>query len=231
MTYFGLHFCGTTRIELCQTYFSHPYLEKPLISVRGKSTGAYHYSSGSFQWTPAVIALCMLFLTHKLALTSKLDHSFAVLIGPRGSLASTLDAILEKSPNWLSEMFGTLESGELLIKRLIKRSNPSHKFVGPTAVSLNPKVFQASNIEILLNNDVIETGQDLQVLLTKLNKSLPKYRAINTNAFLDIFDQESDSSYPTGSFAEPTKPRRHLRSELEQSGLPEQLHLPHLALK
>jgi hypothetical protein len=194
MVYFGLHFCGRDRIELWQTYFKHPILDQPRFSVRGKTTGAFHGSNGSFQWTTPVIALSVLFLNHKISFLQEGKNTAPVLLGNRNSMASSLAYTIDKAPNWLAEMFGTNSKGDLLIRTLTRRSASGYRNGSPIAVSLSPNYFTADNIAVIVNNKAVESEGEIRCILRKLYDQFPKDRsAKKLNSCWGIFDQESDS--------------------------------------
>lgn len=124
------------QFELIEACFSHAILGTPLRCVRGKFAGAYG-GVGTFQWTRAVQAIVLLLCRAKIASLSKRSEELVLLVGYRGSLASSLDAALSKEPVWLSDMFGADQNGHCLALRIINRTNTGLKRPGPVAVSLN----------------------------------------------------------------------------------------------
>ena len=163
MAEFELWFVRSGTTELVKTVFTRSGKETPLVSLRGKSQGAYG-GAHSFQWTAAVRALAQLALTSKLAR----DEKQAVLEGERGSLVSSLDYALGKKPLWLAEMFGTDANGEPFALRLFKRSNPEQKRPGPIAISFNRSILAPAGLKIYVDNSYTEDPKVIANLLSVL---------------------------------------------------------------
>lgn len=94
--------------ELERTLFTGNPVQSEIIAVRGKTAGAYR-NAGTFQWTPGVKALTVVFLTAISRSTLDRKTFSPLLAGERGSLASSLDYALNKQPEWLFDMFGADE--------------------------------------------------------------------------------------------------------------------------
>lgn len=95
----------TGSCELERTIFTGHPSNTQIMSVRGKSGGAYG-SVGSFQWTPGVKALGIILLKALIQDQKKKNIHMPLLEGERGSLASSLDYALDKQPEWMYSMFG-----------------------------------------------------------------------------------------------------------------------------
>jgi hypothetical protein len=138
------------------------------LAVRGKTAGAYK-CSGSFQWTPAVKAVSVLFL-HALAHSfENSDTATPTISGKRGSLASSLDYCIDKEPQWLCDMFGLDESGKSNLRRLIFRSNPGGKRSGPVSITLNESAMPSENIQVLVDSIPIHDREFLNNIIAKLS--------------------------------------------------------------
>lgn len=162
-----LDFVGTSPVELSQTIFSRGDSPCPLLCVRGKTPGAYR-KAGTFQWTSAVRALCVLFVQAKVAkLLGKSDVDSA-LSGERGSPASSLDYALSKQPVWLEEMFGLLANGSCTATRLFTRTNPNRKRPGPVVLGLNQRTLSADDITIVWEGKKLQSLEALEQLLRQL---------------------------------------------------------------
>ena len=118
MNRLALYFEDPESPELLETHFSHRLLEEEKRTIRGKTRGAF-YGYGSFTWSRAVKALCLLLLNTKV----NGETAKPGLLGGKGTLASSLDYSINKEPCWTHEMFGCLTNGEAFLKRLLKRSN------------------------------------------------------------------------------------------------------------
>lgn len=152
--------------QLCETGFvAHPDYQLT-VSVRGKTSGASGHGA-SFQWTSAVRALAVLCLR-----TSAMGDSAYIgdctLKGGAGTLASSLDYAIAKSPIWLMEMFGTHIRGDRFVRRLFKITNPNRKRPGPVVLSINHQLLSVSNIEIFVNGQRCLSGQELNALADKI---------------------------------------------------------------
>lgn len=109
------HHNGDIQLERTHFFLS---AKKEFITVRGKTSGAY-MCAGSFQWTPAVKAVCVLFLQVLARSLSELTYTEALISGMRGSLASSLDYAIDKEPQWLCDMFGLDSAGKSNLRRLL----------------------------------------------------------------------------------------------------------------
>ena len=161
-----LHFMGLYLPELIEASFSSSKSTNTLHTVRGKTAGAF-VASGSFQWTFAVKALMVVVLRGMLA-KNRLGSS--ILTGEKGSLAAALDHALVKAPLWLSDMFGSDESGRPLFRRFVFITNPGRKRPGPVSISLTPKFLEETHISIFLDNQELRSATDIAELLKKLEQ-------------------------------------------------------------
>ncbi len=142
------------------------------ICVRGKTSGAYQ-CSGSFQWTPAVKAVCVLFLQALSRSFGTVDNIAPMISGRRGSLATSLDYAIDKEPQWLCDMFGLDESGKTNLRRLVFRSNSGSKRPGPVSLSLNKSALPAKNITVLVDSTLVHNQLSLDSIIAILsNESL-----------------------------------------------------------
>lgn len=156
--------------QLTETFFKHPLLESPCQSVRGKTAGAYE-RLGTFQWTTAVQALSLLLIETVLSYKKNpVQPEPAQLSGLGGTLASSLDYALSKSPIWMAEMFGSDSLGNVLSKRVIKRTNPNRKRPGPVVLSVNDNFIDFSSIEVVIDGCAIVEHERLNELSTELSR-------------------------------------------------------------
>lgn len=154
MTELELHFADDYSLEkIVFSYPTHPY---DLISIRGKTAGAYRDCS-SFQWTPAVRALTLLFLQTAAYSDrkSELIGSSQVFSGATGSLAASIDYAIAKEPRWLTDVFGIDASGRSIVRRLVIRTNPERKRGGNVAVAVNPRVMRPGSVRCFNNGKEI----------------------------------------------------------------------------
>jgi len=178
-----LHFAHNAgRIELEKTLFRSSAGEE-FIAVRGKTAGAYG-CIGSFQWTPAVKALCAFFVQALRRNSIKEQTSGPMISGTRGSLASSLDYAINKEPQWLCDMFGLDATGKTNLRRLIFRSNTNIKRPGPVSLSLNPSALPAENITVLLDSIPIENESVLDAILSALvDESSQSFQLLQSRTF------------------------------------------------
>ena len=138
-------------------------------SIRGKTCGAYR-GAGSFQWTTAVRALCVLLLR------SAANPEGAQLAGGSGSLAASLDYAISKQPTWIAEMFGVDSFGVCTIRRMVLRTNSERKRPGPVTLSLNSAYLAPTAIEVVLDGKVVTSLDALYSLSEQLlNEEVEQY--------------------------------------------------------
>lgn len=172
MAQFTLNFAyHAGEIQLEKTAFRlSPEIE--YITVRGKTSGAYR-GAGCFQWTPAVKAMCVLFIQ---ALTRSFEDVYIpepTLSGGRGSLAASIDYAIDKGPLWLCDMFGLDMSGRTNLRWLILRTNSGNKRPGPVCLSVNESILSPENITVVVNATPIHRKIVLQGIIDILtNESL-----------------------------------------------------------
>ena len=162
-----LHFAGTTDTQLIEVQFNNSLCVDRLVSIRGKTSGAYR-NVGTFQWTSAVRALCILTIKAKRVALRGETHDLAIIRGDRGSLAASLDYAMTKQPVWLCEMFGADSSGNSMALHIIARTNSNRKRPGPVVLSLNEKVLSPSVIRVIWDGKMIENADQLNRLLINL---------------------------------------------------------------
>jgi len=165
-----LYFAGTSKVELFQTRFFPGSPTPPLLSVRGKTSGAYT-NAGSLHFSSAVRAMCILCV--KLALMSKSASvdTLPLVLGFRGSLVASLDYALTKQPAWLVDMFGCDVSERPMGQRLFSRANSHLKRPGPVAIGLNTKALAPEDLHIFWNAQRVEDVETLQTLLCTLGEA------------------------------------------------------------
>ena len=141
------------KLELMATHFSTPGHTIEISSFRGKV---------GFQWSRAVRALTILTLATKL----NADKEF-IWKGTRGSLVSSLDYAIAKSPQWTVAMFGSYRAGTPLIKRIFKVTNSGCKLGPKLAVAYNSRFLNNNNIEVLLKGKPV-AATNLHLLVAEL---------------------------------------------------------------
>ncbi len=165
---FQLYFVGTSTAELFQTKFQQHPISPIRTSVRGKTAGAFTHA-GSFQFSSAVRALCILCLKSVILYKSNSDE-LPILLGDKGSLAASLDYALTKQPLWVHEMFGFDAAGNSLGQRLFSRTNSHRKRPGPVAIKVNEKALPLSNIHIYWEERRIDEVDMLRAILSPLER-------------------------------------------------------------
>ena len=168
MSAIELHFTKAKHPELHRVFLEHDLLDQSILSVRGKSSGAFQASS-SFQWTSGVKALALLIVRTKLQLS---DYSpDATLYGDYGSAAMALDSSLGKMPCWIEEMFGSDAQNRPCARRLFRRSNPNRKLKGPVGVALNLRYWHPLQIKLYVDGAQLEDLPMLKSLADEIEQS------------------------------------------------------------
>ncbi len=168
MTRVELHFFGGIEIELGEVLFSHPLLEQPVLSVRGRSPGA-HVGCASFPWGAVAKALSLLMLRAKLQPDGCIE-------GDASSLASSLDYAISKPPVWFRDLFGCDRFGVSLARRIFCRTNPERKRPGPVRIAVNTHQLSQDEIRVKLNGVPLEQPESIRNCLHLLERSLHRRR-------------------------------------------------------
>ncbi len=132
--------------------------------------GAYR-AAGCFQWTPAVKAMCVLFIQ---ALARSFEDVYIpepTLSGRRGSLAASIDYAIDKGLLWLCDMFGLDMSGRTNLRWLILRTNSGNKRPGPVCLSLNESILSPEHIKVVVNAMPIHRKNFLEGIIDILTKA------------------------------------------------------------
>lgn len=162
---------GNGGVELYRTTFTSFTTFAELKSVRGKTSGAFR-GHGTFQWTAAVRGLSALLVQSALSIgRPSIEPN---IMGGAASMAASLDYAISKGPIWMSEMFGTTSGGELLARRLFKRTNPNRKRGGPVVVSINEKMLSFDAIHIFIEHRKIIDEGEISILLDSLQKTVER---------------------------------------------------------
>lgn len=159
-----LYFSGGSSPELQKTVFRNAADNQELRAIRGRTPGAFS-DHGTFLWTSAVQALCVLLLR---SAASRHSDQQATLEGESGSLASALDYALSKQVAWLFDIFGSDGSGDTLARRLIARTNPERKRPGPVVISLNPRGLRAEGISVFIDNALLSSASEISAIAQQL---------------------------------------------------------------
>ena len=156
---FVLSFMSGKETELFHAEFHSASTGECLHSVRGKTEGAFR-GAGTFQWTAAVKGLVVLAI--RTAVSAMKPDRPPFLEGEGDSLASSFDYAISKGPAWLTDMFGIERNGDVLAKRLFRRSNPNRKRPGPVAISINPALLPGDGIIIELDGEQVVNPEVLE---------------------------------------------------------------------
>lgn len=170
MAKMALYFYSRQSVVLEKISFTHPLLQKPRVSVRGKTSGAY-IDAFSFQWTSALRGLVVLLLYEKAANGAGSDSICLrepLLKGGQKSLAASLDFALAKQPVWILDTFGIDEKGRSLLRRLLLRTNPERKRGGEVFISLNRHQLCPADVEVYVNDGLVESSEELRLLSMKI---------------------------------------------------------------
>lgn len=227
--YLNLYFLSERDLSLNKTEFRSPLLGSTLHCSRGRLP-QFEASLGTFTWSPAVRALCVLLLGSVLYEHRKEGEGAFVLGGDAGSLAASLDYAISKQPAWLLEMFGTDAEGLSILRRLLIRNNPERKRSGPVQITLNPKVFNPHDIGIFLNNQPVREPSILLAMLEKLQRQFDDRKdrsgsaapASNQTSLLgpelhQLSDASPLSLNISQSFFDLSNPYRHYNKNIFQS--------------
>ncbi len=161
-----LWFDSSEKTELTRTVFEHPATGARFVAVRGKSETPYR-ASGSFQWSPAVRAMCMLLL-HSKTLSIYGIGSKAVLKSASRGPVSAFDYAIGRSAQWIQDVFGVTKRGEPVARRIFFRGNPERKRPGPISISLNTSFLVPEEVEVYLNERQLLSGSEIDELLRTL---------------------------------------------------------------
>lgn len=171
--------------QLFRIAFHNTASKSTRCSYRGRVVG-YPGQTGTFGWSRGAIALTVLLLGHKL---TQFDPGVqAVLVGVRGSLASSLYGSLVKESVWLAELFGISPTGELYAKRLLRIQNPGLKRSGPLRAWCNDNWLAADQITVTLDEAPITERRGIADLLLKL-----------LNEVSAVVQIQFTSAHPTGT--------------------------------
>lgn len=155
-------------------------------SIRGNSTLPPALSNsahvGTFTWSAAVQALCILLLRHCASsvqassprpssspsassnggtLDLQLTGAGGSISGAQNTAAASLDYALTKQPAWLLDMFGTTAGGISKARSLFKRLNPERKRAGPVVVAVNAQALLPEDISIFIGGEACENSETL----------------------------------------------------------------------
>lgn len=170
-TELSLWFTSDQRIELIKTNFRSPLLHKEVCAVRGKTAGAF--ATTTFQWTSAVQALSVLLLRALERVKRGILSKEPLLEGGKRSLASSLDASLYKQTLWL-DLFGSNAHGESLSKRILPRTNPGRRRLGPVTISLNERLLPSTAIKVFVDNKPVDDCERLTQCLQAIENQWTK---------------------------------------------------------
>jgi hypothetical protein len=162
-----LHFAGSSEVQLIETRFEGPWTKAPIVAIRGKTLGAFK-NVGTFQWTSAVRALCVLGIKAVLARETS-ETLPAQLSGLKASLAASLDYALSKQPGWVRELCGADSHGDAHMRKLIIRTNPERKRPGPVVLALNERVLPSQDIHLFWDHKVVTGATQVAQLLEAIN--------------------------------------------------------------
>jgi hypothetical protein len=172
-----LHFAGSSDVELIETRFEGPMSREPIVAIRGKTIGAFK-NVGTFQWTAAVRALCVLCIRSVIAAQDQ-NSIAGQLSGTKSSLAASLDYALSKQPSWLREVCGVDAQGNAYMRKLIVRTNPERKRPGPVVLGLNERTIDINGIHIFRDRKKLTSADELHALLGTINTEAESIRELN----------------------------------------------------
>ena len=186
-------------IELEKTSFRLHGMDTEIVAVRGKTAGA-NGDSGTFQWTPGVKALCVLFMRvlFMRVLSRRLRGTGVtgpLITGGKSSVAASLDYALDKEPQWICDMFGVDKRGKNQLRRLILRTNPGRKRPGPVSLGLNGDALDAKDITILVDSSPIHDPNFLDQLTALILEEPEDYKDAAELMMMHLINDRRSSFY------------------------------------
>lgn len=186
------------RIELHFRDFKSPELIKlECLGLAEKKTGSIRTKNppsdnryGSFQWTPAVHAMSILFAQvaawREDATRFETDFSMPlpILEGEANTPASSLDYALSKQPHWLTDMFGCDSDGNANARLLFTRINPERKRAGPVSIQLSQKSLRNLQVEAIVDGRTIRDYRELKKLADGLRGNWKNSSVAATKGFI-----------------------------------------------
>lgn len=160
----SLYFVGSADPILVKVIYRPDTTSKQILSVRGKTGGAFD-TECTFQWTAAVQGLCALLLKKAVSADPKAE---ATLSGGQGSVAASLDYALDKQPAWLADMFGLASDGNIIARKIFRRTNPGRKSKGPVVIGINKALLGTLSVAVFLDDVQVGTQEGVSELLSLL---------------------------------------------------------------
>ena len=152
--------------ELVSSYFTSPYLSKPVISNR--QLGHMNRVVGSFNWTRAIRAITIFGIKAKLhRLYGSIESP--ILIGGKGSAAYALANYIYVS-SFQGTIFGHLPNGMSTASRMVEISNGRLKNPRqPISIYLREEVFpNQSDIQFMLDGFPVTKSKELENLVIRI---------------------------------------------------------------
>ncbi len=135
--------------ELFRCSFTHSLVGGTRVAVRGRTPGAYSGECGTFQWTPAVKAACILFLRSAAGARREPRNTHSpMIVGGRMSPAASLAHALRKPPVWVHDLFGTASGGEPLARRIFRWTAPAAHRSELFSVSLHQRSLSGADVSV-----------------------------------------------------------------------------------
>jgi hypothetical protein len=165
-----LHFVSDGElVELVLSKFTLPRYGVFALCRRGKSSNVLR-ATGAFQWTRAVQCLCSYLVKYAL---HDADSSEPYLqIGGAGSVASSVDLAVAKSPTWVRDVFGCTSRGQSVARKLFIRTNSERRMLGPVVVGVNENLLPPGAIRVFSNGSRVIDATLLRQLSDRLQSSI-----------------------------------------------------------
>ena len=160
-----LYFCSQPQPQLIKTIFKPRLSLTSLVSVRGRTAGAYR-GAGNFIWSNAVKALMLFLFEAKTQHLAGFVPSAAqsTLDGKKGDPAHSLALAIKKEPQWMVDMFGANYHGQSNIRKLIKISNLYLNMGDTLALSLNLEELPPRKVQFYFDDLPLENLSGLNGL-------------------------------------------------------------------
>ncbi len=192
-----LWFTGGNAPELQKTQFRYSEDEEVVECIRGLRAVN---GTGSFRWTPAVQAICILFIyskAHHLKSFSSNNYKNFVLEGGKGTPAGSLSHAIGRQNDWLQSMFGLEYEGGLVVRKLFNHFNQQLKHKGrPARIFIDDNFFNIENLEILVNGNVAADFRLLEALGDSISKRWKNKDGESAPTRTFFFNDYEDEKFP-----------------------------------
>lgn len=152
-----LHFCSFDRPTLESARFIAPYLEAPIVGVRGGFSSPRHVS---FKWMTATHTLSLFFVkAHLMSLLG--EEGKPVFVGRSKTPAAIIARFVNRTKSiWLLDLMGSDTKGCPLLLKTILCLNYHQRLPGPVEVYYRPAILPAQDIHVHVGDEEISHEVD-----------------------------------------------------------------------